>query len=198
MGDELLGQGRAGPSHAPSDAPFEREVRAKDADRERVLARLKDYYATGGLTLEELADRTDAALAARSMNDLDLLTLDLTPSPPETIGAPTRRIFGIFGSNKHSGRWRVGDRLQVVSCFGSCKVDFRDAAPGQDGSGDFEVRVVNFFGSTKLTVPSGVQVDVDGFPIFGSHKSRAAGDARPGMPRIRVRAFSFFGSLKVR
>ena len=44
----------------------ELEKRASDAEREQVVARLRDASAEGRLTLEELADRTALAYTARS------------------------------------------------------------------------------------------------------------------------------------
>jgi len=56
-------------------------IRASDADRERVTARLRDHYAEGRLTSEELDERTSAALNAKTFGDLRRVMADL-PGPP--------------------------------------------------------------------------------------------------------------------
>ena len=53
-----------------------------DADRERVTVRLRDHYAEGRLTLEELDERITAALKARNVGDLRRVMADFPESPP--------------------------------------------------------------------------------------------------------------------
>ena len=55
-------------------------IRASDADREAVVDRLREDYAEGRLTAEELAERIAAAHAAKTRGDLAALTRDL-PAP---------------------------------------------------------------------------------------------------------------------
>jgi hypothetical protein len=62
-------------------------IRASDADRERVTARLRDHYAEGRLTSEELDERTSAALHAKTFGDLRRVMTDL-PDPVLMPQAP--------------------------------------------------------------------------------------------------------------
>jgi hypothetical protein len=50
---------------------------AADAQRDRVVERLRRSYVAGRLTVEELAERTELALAARTTSDLRLTLRDL-------------------------------------------------------------------------------------------------------------------------
>jgi hypothetical protein len=59
---------------------MDERIRASDADRERVTARLRDHYAEGRLTSEELDERTSAALHAKTFGDLRRVMADL-PDP---------------------------------------------------------------------------------------------------------------------
>jgi hypothetical protein len=52
-------------------------MRASDADRERVLDSLRDHGAAGRLTTEELEERADRTLAARTFGELDAVLADL-------------------------------------------------------------------------------------------------------------------------
>jgi hypothetical protein len=65
-------------------------IRASDADRERVTARLRDHFAEGRLTREELDERITAALNAKTLGDLRGLMADLpAPAPvPRQAGMP--------------------------------------------------------------------------------------------------------------
>ena len=57
-------------------------IRVSDADRERVTARLRDHYAEGRLTREELDERVAAALNAKTVGDLRQLMTDLPGDAP--------------------------------------------------------------------------------------------------------------------
>jgi DUF1707 SHOCT-like domain len=57
-------------------------IRVSDADRERVTARLRDHYAEGRLTREELDERVTAALNAKTAGDLRGLMADLPGDAP--------------------------------------------------------------------------------------------------------------------
>ncbi|HEY2304555.1 MAG TPA: DUF1707 domain-containing protein [Streptosporangiaceae bacterium] len=67
-------------------------MRASDADREALTARLRDHYAEGRLTQDELDERVSAALGAKTFGELRTLTTDLpgpVPAPPRTVARPT-------------------------------------------------------------------------------------------------------------
>ena len=55
----------------------EYNVRVGDADREAVAAQLREHYADGRLTLEELNERLDQAFAAKTRADLNTVLRDL-------------------------------------------------------------------------------------------------------------------------
>jgi hypothetical protein len=61
-------------------APGDPGVRVSDADRDQVLARLRESFADGRLTHDTFVGRADAALHARFGGDLRGLVADL-PSP---------------------------------------------------------------------------------------------------------------------
>jgi len=58
-------------------------MRISDADRERVASRLRDHYAEGRLTAEELDERVTAALKAKTTGDLRRVLADLPGPGPE-------------------------------------------------------------------------------------------------------------------
>lgn len=70
----------------------EESIRASDADREVVVATLRDAYTAGRLTLDEFNERTSSAYAGRTWGELRRITADL-PAPP-VLGAdvPGRQL----------------------------------------------------------------------------------------------------------
>jgi len=63
-------------------------VRVGDADREAVAAQLREHYADGRLTLEELNERLDQTFAAKTKADLNTVTRDLPQAARPTAGMP--------------------------------------------------------------------------------------------------------------
>ena len=56
---------------------FDPEMRAGDADRERLVEQLREHHAAGRLTLDEFEDRMGKAYAAKTYGELRTLTRDL-------------------------------------------------------------------------------------------------------------------------
>jgi Domain of unknown function (DUF1707) len=63
-------------------------VRVGDADREAVAAQLREHYADGRLTLEELNERLDQAFAAKTKADLNTVMRDLPQAMRSGSGLP--------------------------------------------------------------------------------------------------------------
>ena len=68
-------------------------MRISDSDRDRTAAQLRDYYAEGRLTSEELDERVTAALSARTAGDLRRVMADLPVAPAAQGGAPSTPPF---------------------------------------------------------------------------------------------------------
>jgi hypothetical protein len=173
-------------------------VRASDAEREQTVAQLRDAPAEGRLTLDEFSQRVETAYAAKTHDALESLTADL---PAPTAAAPASRTrprsftVSIFGGIDRKGRWRVARRHWVVSMFGGSDLDLREAS--LEG-GEATISIVDVFGGTDVYVPDGIDVDFNGFGIFGGADEHGADlPPHPGAPLLRVRAFSLFGGTDV-
>jgi hypothetical protein len=62
-------------------------IRVSDADRERVASQLRDQYAEGRLTADELDERITATLGAKTVAELRRVTADLPVPEPAAAGA---------------------------------------------------------------------------------------------------------------
>jgi hypothetical protein len=85
--------------------PVADHTRASDTERERVALRLASAASVGRLTVEELEERTAAALAASTRGELSALLDDL-PELPRTPGRQARRLPWLPGRTAFSARWR--------------------------------------------------------------------------------------------
>jgi hypothetical protein len=63
-------------------------IRISDADRERVAARLREHFAEGRLSSDELDERITATLSAKTYGDLRAVMADLPDSAPVPPGPP--------------------------------------------------------------------------------------------------------------
>ncbi len=74
---------------------MEEGPRCSDAERERVVGALQRHFADGRLTVDELNDRLERVLAAKTLGQLYALTSDLPELPvvevPHRDGPATRR-----------------------------------------------------------------------------------------------------------
>jgi hypothetical protein len=89
------------------------QMRVSDADREQVTARLREHYAAGRLTSEELDERISAALNATTVADLRRVMADLPE--PEPAGAQPGQVPPWGSPSQWAGRpvfvYRRGPRL---------------------------------------------------------------------------------------
>jgi len=95
---------------------YDPNVRASDADRDRVAALLREHHAQGRLTPEEFSDRLDRAFAARTVGELDELladlpAIDLYRLPDAALTRRPRPVQGRGRRTGHPGRrsaaWRA-------------------------------------------------------------------------------------------
>jgi hypothetical protein len=86
---------------------MEDRIRISDADRERVTARLREHFAEGRLTSDELEERVTATLSAKTFGDLRHVMVDLpepAPVPPQPGQVPQWGSRAVYG-------YRRGPRL---------------------------------------------------------------------------------------
>ena len=169
-------------------------VRASDAERQQAVDRLREATAEGRLTLDEFAQRMESAYDAKTHDELSELTGDLPGAGsrlPATRSRARHFTVSIFGGVDRKGRWRTGRTHWVFSIFGGSDLDFRDASiEGEEAT----VYVFDLFGGTDLYVPDAIDVDFDGFAIFGGADEHGRDlPPRAAAPVVRVRAFSLFG-----
>ena len=65
----------------PGRTRYDYDLRIGDAERDLAMTQLREHFVAGRLTFDELSERIDAALIAKTQRQIDLLTADL-PRPP--------------------------------------------------------------------------------------------------------------------
>jgi hypothetical protein len=173
-------------------------VRASDADREAVVARLQTAVAEGRIDLDEFGQRADAAYAAVTTAELDLLMADLpTESRPgvEIVGmrAP-EEIRSVFGDIRLEGGASAPQRASTV--FGDIRIDLRGLRTDADR---IDLHLGTVFGDIEVIVSEGVDAELQGGTTFGDRKVQLAPVQRlAGTPLVVVHARAIFGDLRLR
>ncbi|MDT0389004.1 DUF1707 domain-containing protein [Streptomyces sp. DSM 41921] len=171
------------------------EVRASHADRDRIVEVLRVAAGDGRLTLEELDERLEAALSARTVGELAVLTSDL----PETAGGPgfeeVMRIEQVGSSTGRADAWVVPRRLEIRSAWGEVTLDFTDAVITHDSLDiDLDLRA----GALKLVTRPGIVVDTTGLVTnYSAIKERRVAEA-PVVLRVRITGEIEYGQIVVR
>jgi hypothetical protein len=194
--------------------PQHPELRASDADRERTADLLRRAGGEGRLDVAELDERLDAAYAARTQSELDVLTADVVPRAatrslaPATAGggAPgftvrreggpgTRHLVAVMSGVDRAGRWRLAARAWCWSVMGGADLDLNDVELADD---HVELTVVSIMGGAEIHVPEGLNVEVSSFAFMGGN-DQTLGESHPtpGGPVLRVRLLSIMGGADV-
>jgi hypothetical protein len=145
-----------------------RDLRASDADRDRVLALLAEATSDGRLTPDEHAERVQRACAARTLGELADLTADLVVASAQPVRLDDgRMITGVFGPARRDGRWVVPENLTVTAMFGEVEVDVTEAIL-QARHVRLHANVIG--GRLRLVVPDGVSVVVTAPMVLGRRR----------------------------
>lgn len=174
------------------------DLRASDADRELVITLLGEAAGDGRLTLAEHAERSERALAARTLGELATLTGDLTPASGQPIQLyPGRSVTAVCSRERRGGRWVVPETFAVTAFFGDVELDLRDAILQRNRVTLFATAVC---GQIRLILPAGLAVTMTGRSFLGVRGVRGSGvvaQAAPGNATIDVRALTLGGRVKV-
>ena len=143
-------------------------------------------------------------------------TREHAPAPLEDHGLlETKTVLSLFGGTARAGVWAPSDRTVALAGFGDIKLDLRRAElPG----GLTEFVAIALFGNVELIVPQTLDVELDGFAIFGNLDHRPAKYAKarklvgglmgggeeplsdrahPEDAYVSIRGFAVFGNVTI-
>jgi hypothetical protein len=195
----------------PTDVPagVSAELRASDADRERVAEALREAYAEGRLTAEEHSERVDAVYAAKTLGELVPLTRDLpshhathqpmasAPQPQSALPSRTEseNMVAVFGGAERKGRFRAGRFVKAVAVFGGVEIDLTEAvfdAP------ELVIHCTAVFGGIEIRVPENVTLRGGGAGIFGGFEVRQQEGTDPHGPVVTIKGSAVFGGVEAK
>jgi Domain of unknown function (DUF1707) len=159
------------------------EPRASHADRDRAVETLRVAGGDGRLTAEELDQRLEAALSARTLGELAVLTADLSYGRP---GAPAQKdVLEVRQDGSRyvrTGRWVVPRRIDLQTRLSNVTLDFAEAVITP---GTLRIDLDMVHGKLVIVSAPGIEIDADGLTLtFSRCKLRPA---RAGAdPRLRI------------
>ncbi len=189
------------------------QLRVGHAEREVVTTILQEAAADGRLQMDELEERLDVALQAKTYGELETLVADLSadlpwrsrrPAAAVVQGPPTPgfsredplRLDGGVSSEKRDGVWVVAPFLRISSGAGTVKLNCLQARPAAPV---IEVEVVAGAGSVTIIVPDGWAANDDRLGKgMGSKSIKVSREPAPGAPLLVLYGNVGLGSLKVR
>lgn len=175
-----------GKGSGPGSSP---ELRASHADRDRVVDVLRIAAGDGLLTADELDERLEAALSARTLGELATLTADLPPvsAATGTTVAEVKDVVRIeqvhSGAIERVGRWVVPRRLELAVTYCHVTLDFTDAVITHD---TLRIDVAMTGKTLTLVTRPGVVVDTDGLQLMHSSVKYRQNPANPANPDTPV------------
>ncbi|MFE5792808.1 DUF1707 domain-containing protein [Streptomyces sp. NPDC056503] len=182
MSGEISPTGKhSGPGSSPG-------VRASHADRDRVVDVLRIAAGDGRLTADELDERLEAALSARTLGELAVLTADL---PAVSIAADVtaaeiaeakhviRIEQGFGGPVERTGRWVLPRRLELAVTWCDVTLDLTQAVITQD---TLRIDVAMVGKTLTLVTRPGIEVDADGLTLLHCRLGHHRAETPPHTP----------------
>ncbi|MEU6555956.1 DUF1707 domain-containing protein [Streptomyces sp. NPDC046915] len=200
------------PARQQGAAPRVTELRASDADRDRIADILREALAEGRLTADEHAERVEGVLNAKTVGELEVFIQDLpaahgrqaspgyTPVPPRPAAGAIpaeadANVVAVFSSAMRRGRWRAGRRLHAYAIFGSVEIDLSEAI--------FEyqqvvIKAVSVFGNVEIRVPENVSLRGTGGGVLGNFEVDTLDSVESDAPVIYVDGWAVLGNVEAR
>jgi hypothetical protein len=178
-------------------SPRQPDLRASHEDRDRVAEQLRLAAGDGRLTLEELDERLEKALTARTSGELAELVTDL---PAQTGDAPAAKelaqIKAHSSSTVRNGRWVLPQALEIEATSASVTLDLTEAVITHP-----TLRIAaNVRSATlKILTRPGIVVDADEVSVrAGRVKVRSPKADVPTILRVEVSGTTEAGSVIAR
>ncbi|MEY9215443.1 DUF1707 and DUF2154 domain-containing protein [Thermobifida halotolerans] len=202
-----------------SSLPDRSEMRASDADRDRVAARLREALAEGRLTPDEHSERLDAVYSSKTLGELAPLVRDLPDAPESAAGVADlpfdspRPVYGrervvdtapdgyfslaLMGAAERSGHWTVSRTYQALAVMGGVELDLREA---RFVSRETTIVANALMGAVEIIVPDDIEVRVNGVGVMGAYEVKGGAPSsvvEPGTPVVRVVGAALMGAVEV-
>jgi DUF1707 SHOCT-like domain len=178
-------------------------MRASHEDRDRVVDVLRVAAGDGRLTADELDERVERALTARTYGELAALTRDLPAARAAAPAPEPRKVLRIerYGANTvRDGSWVVPERIELRVTGGNVTLDFTEAVIDLPS---LQVDAVVTGGNLTLITRPGIVVNTDDVALAGGRVAVRESPESPEPPvqvllNVNVSGNLVGGNIRVR
>ncbi|MFL6145816.1 MAG: DUF1707 domain-containing protein [Labedaea sp.] len=197
----------------PPAVPEPHELRASNADRERVANVLNNAMAEGRLTVGELEERLDQVYAAKTVGELQPLIRDLpvphagpgpAPAPAQARAVYDERIGGrgtstaavaVMSGTERRGPWTIPPTFNAFALMGGVELDLTEA---RFEDRETTIQAFALMGGIEIIVPDDITVHVTGIGFMGAFEDNARIEGPPGAPILKITGFAMMAGVEVR
>jgi hypothetical protein len=190
----------------PHDRPL-------DSLREQTVDQLIMNYGHGKLSREAFERRLDAALDAKSHDELLELARDLDLKadteyaakkkaelgirvwPDAFDGVEPEFMINIFSGTHRRGPWDVPREIRMINVFGGSDLDFSEA---RFSAKTTRITMFCMFGGASFYVREGIRTVSKAICIFGGVDNRAPSTTDNDAPTIVIEGLALFGGAHIR
>ncbi len=105
------------------------------------------------------------------------------------------RIVSVIGGARRTSRWRIAEDTSVLTLFGRCLLDLREAETEAD---ELWFSVASVFATVEIIVPEGTIVQPSGMAFLGASSCEVPRSKRRGpLPALEIDSITVFGSLRI-
>jgi hypothetical protein len=193
--------------------PEPHELRASNADRERVAKILHDAMAEGRLTVGELEERLDQVYAAKTVGELQPLTRDLpvqhgrpgaAPAQAQARAVYDERVGGrgtssaavaVMSGTERKGPWTVPPTFNAFALMGGIVLDLTEA---RFEDRETTIQAFALMAGIEIIVPDDITVHVTGIGFMGAFEDTARIEGPPGSPIVKITGFAMMAGVEVK
>jgi hypothetical protein len=179
--------------------------------REAAVEKLTQAFASGRIEMEDLEQRLDLVMHARTIDQLDATLAGLetphsvsrdsaaAPAPPFRADRPkgSKHTIVFMSASHRRGRWVPAPLHRVTAVLGAARLDLRDA---ELADGLTEIRISVLMGSVEVIAPPDVDIEVDGWALMGAvdHRDIHPAPLETQRHRVRIHARVLMGAVEVK
>ena len=193
--------------------PVTPQDRPLDSLREETVDQLIMNYGHGTLSREAFERRLDAALDAKSHDellelarDLDLKTdreyaarkkaeLGIRVEPEAVDAGEVEHMINIFSGTHRRGVWDVPKEIRMINIFGGSDLDFSSA---RFSAKTTRITMFCMFGGASFYVREGMRTVSKAVCIFGGVDNRGPATADPDAPTLVIEGLALFGGASIK
>ena len=163
------------------------------------MEQLRVAAGDGRLTADELDERLEVALTARTYSELAVLTADLPAAGTHAAVAKPKdvmRIAHMGGNARQVGRWVVPKRIEINAAGGNVLLDFTEAVLSAP---TLAIEANLRGGNLTIVTKPGVVADTSEVAMVGGNvANRSPASDEPAILSIEVSGRIWGGNIRVR